>query len=278
MARFFSCLICLPVCLCMAPNYPEDSPAAKSAGPHEDVVKDDGSALPTAKEMDVLAEKDVLRFMEQSLRRYAREVKGYSGTFQKQEFVKGKLYPTEVMAIRFRETPHSVYMEWKKGTQQAERVLYVEGENDDKLLARPAGALARTVVGDVVSRDVEGPDARAGNRYTLKEFGLKRTTERTLVDWRAARKEGDFQVEYQGKKKVKEAGDRLCYAFHRTCKKPDRAGVADALMFFDAETWLQVGTVLKDEKGNLLGSYFFRDLELNPEFKPEEFQKAALKP
>jgi outer membrane lipoprotein-sorting protein len=216
--------------------------------------------------------------MEQALLRYTREVKGYTATFQKQEFTGGRLHPTEVMDIAFREQPHSVYMEWKKGTQQAERVLYVEGENDDKLLARPSGALARTVAGDIVSRDVEGPDARTGNRYTLREFGLKRTTERTLIDWRAAKKADDLNVEYQGKKKLKEAGDRLCYTFHRVCKKPDKYGVADATMYFDTENWLQIGTVLKDEKGNLLGSYYFRDLKLNPDFKADQFQKTALKP
>ena len=49
-------------------------------------------------------------------------------------------------------------------------------------------------------------------------------------------------------------------------------------IYIDKETWLQVGTVLKGDGGKLVGEYFFRDLKLNPEFKPDQFLRAALKP
>jgi hypothetical protein len=212
------------------------------------------------------------------LKRYNREVKGYRCILQKQEFIDGKLYPTEVMEVCFREKPHSVYMAWKEGTRRAERVLYVKGANDDKMLCRPAGKAARFLAGDVVARDVDGADARAAGRYSLKEFGLKNALARTHSDWSIAREEGDLQVEYLGVKKLKEAGDVPCYAFRRTQKKPDREGVAECTIYIDTKNWLSVGTVLKDEKGNLLGAYYWRDLELNPDFKKDQFEKSALTP
>src|SRR5262249_17504828 len=153
--------------LCMGPHYPDTDNAPKPAAPRADVVKDNGTALPTAEEMERLARNDVLAFFEQTLRRYGREVKGYSATLQKQETIDGKLYPTEVCEVRLREKPYAIYMAWKSGMRQAERVLYAEGENNGKLLARPSGALARAVVGDVVSRDVEGAEARSSGRYSL---------------------------------------------------------------------------------------------------------------
>jgi outer membrane lipoprotein-sorting protein len=48
-------------------------------------------------------------------------------------------------------------------------------------------------------------------------------------------------------------------------------------MYVDKETWLQVGSVLKGEEGQLIGEYFFRDVKLNPRFKPGTFTRDALK-
>src|SRR5262245_36084964 len=77
-----------------------------------------------------------VRFLEMCLERYRREVGGYSGIMLKRERVKGTLNKPEELLIHFREKPFSVFMEWKKGNSLAKRVLYVKGENNDKLLAR----------------------------------------------------------------------------------------------------------------------------------------------
>ncbi len=268
-------LLCLPLCLCMAPNYAD---TADRKTPPAPVIVDDGTALPKADALERLAKADVIAFLEMSLRRYNREVKGYSGVLQKQELIAGKLYPSEVIDFAFREKPYSVYMEWKQGGRQADRVMYVEGENGDQLLARPSGGVARLVAGDVVSRDVDGAEARSSGRYTLKEFGLKNSTVRTLIDWKAAREANDLQVEYLGRMALKEAGDRPCWTLRRTLKQPDKNGVSEAILYFDTDNWLQIGTVLKDDKGNLLGAYYHRDVKLNPEFKKGQFERAALIP
>jgi hypothetical protein len=262
----------------MAPHYQEGASAPKAAPPAVVLDKDDGSPLLSREEMDRLARNDVISFYVQTLRKYNREVKGYSVTLQKQEFTNGKLWPTEVIAVQFRDKPHSVFFEWKQGVREglrgADRLLFVDGENKNMLLCHPASKAAR-IFADVVSVPVDGADAKAGGRYTLDEFGLKKATERTLTDWRAAREANTLQVEFLGVKKVKEAGDRSCWTFRRTCK-PDKDGVAEAMIYVDVENWLQVGNVLKDEKGNLLGAYYFRDVKLNPEFKKEQFTREAL--
>ena len=59
-------------------------------------------------------------------------------------------------------------------------------------------------------------------------------------------------------------------------KKPGAGRHQEVVVSIDTETWLQVGTVLKDEKGKLLGSYYFRDVKLNPTFKKGQFQRRAM--
>src|SRR5262249_50680077 len=147
-----------------------------------------------------------------------------------------------------------------------------------KMLARPAGKVARMVVGDVVSRDPEGKEARQSSRYTIKEFGMKKGALRTLAAWKAARDKNALHVEFLGERKVKELGDRPCWVLRRTYDKPEEDGVTELTIYIDKEMWLQAGSVLKGEGGKLIGEYLFRDVRLNPEVKPEQFQRGALVP
>src|SRR5439155_19818648 len=119
-------LVCLPLCLCMAPDY-ADSPGGDRPARSVESFRDDGAALPRDADMERLAREKPIGFLENCLRKYAREVKGYRVVLQKQELIKGRLEPTEVIDVKFHEKPHSVYFNWLEGARKAERALYVEG-------------------------------------------------------------------------------------------------------------------------------------------------------
>jgi hypothetical protein len=225
-----------------------------------------------------LARHDPLTFLENCLRRYHRDVRGYRMVMEKTERLFGHLYPREVIDVYLREKPHSVFMSWREGARKAERVLYVEGENNGKMLARPAGSVARLVAGDVVERDVDGSDARQSGRFTLNIFGLKKSVERTLASWKAGYDQGQLYVEYLGVHPIRETGNRPCYHFHRVCAVPENDGVMEQTVYIDHDTWLMRGLVIKGEEGKLIGEYYFRDIEVNPQFKADQFQRASLIP
>ena len=265
-------LLCLPLCLLLAPDGPRATapPAAATlAG-----VADDGDALPTEARMKRLAETDPVAFLEACVRRYDREVKGYRCILHKQERLEGTLQPSEEIAIQFREEPFSVLMDWREGVRLAKKTLYVKGENNDKILVKPSGLLA---LAGVVERDPNGDDAKKSSRYPISEFGIKFGTERTLASWKAARKDDALHIEFLGEVKVKEAGDRVCWKLHRTgYKAPEDGGVAESTFYYDKETWLQVGSTVKNSDGQILGEYWFRDIELNPDFKADTFTREAV--
>jgi hypothetical protein len=272
MRRLF---LLLPLCCVLAPEgLPRADDSGRPAPAKLAKVADDGKALPDQSAMEKLARTDPLAFLENCLKRYDREVKGYTATLQKQERVRGKLQRTEVIAVAFREKPFSVLMDWKKGERRAKKTLYVEGENDNQLLVLPAGLAG--LVG-VVSRDPRGEAVRDAARYPPTEFGSKIGMQKTLAAWQSASKRGDLKVRFLGERKVKEAGDRTCWGLERTgYPKPEDDGITYSKFYFDKETWLQVGSVLKGEGGKLIGEYFFRDIRLNPKFDPETFTRAAL--
>jgi hypothetical protein len=260
----------------MAPAPPEPRPAAPALHvPRK--VSDNGDALPGNREMERLAHKDPVAFLKNCIRRYQRDVQGYHLIMQKQERLGGRLQPTEVIDVWFREKPFSVLLKWLHGAGRAEKALYVEGQNGDQTLVRPAGALARKIAGDVLRIDPTSAEARQSGRYSIKEFGLNKGALRTLASWEDAAKEDALHVEFLGVIQVKEAGDRPCWALRRTrYARPENDGVTELTVYYDTETWLQVGSVLKGEEGKVIGSYFFRDIQLNPTFKPKQFDRSAL--
>ena len=244
-----------------------------SSGPPElPDVPDKPGALPSEAQMDKLVGSKPIAFLKYCLARYNRDVKGYSLTFHKQERIGGKLEKKELLDIKFREEPFSVYMRWLEGARLAARVVYVKGENDDKMLVKPAGLGGFLTV----SRDPEGEDARKSGRYTLKQFGLKKGLQRSLYGFEEDKKAGTLHVKYLGKQKIKEAGDRTCWVLKRLSEKPDIDGIKEQTLYIDTQNWLMVGTILKGDKGQFLAEYWFRAIKVNPDFGKDQFTRKAL--
>lgn len=233
--------------------------------------KTDSAALdPNSPEY--LAQYHPLQFLEMGLNRYQKEVRGYSCTFRKVERIQGRLRPLEKIEVHFREEPFSVYFHWLEGAGLARKVIFVKGENNNNLLALPILKLL-----GIRERAVDDPDAKKTGRYTIDQFGIYLGAKRTLASMRKAEEHGGLHLEYKGLVPVSQVGDRVCHMFVRKPYVPlEEEGVNELTIFIDQETWLQVGSVLKDVQGNLIAEYFFLDIKLNPEYKSNQFQRSVL--
>jgi hypothetical protein len=286
MRRLLYCLpLLLPLGCALAPEgtstalSPIDEPtfSAEPDKPIPPSKQDKTKRRPTTAEMEKLAQSDLIAFLKECMARYDREVRGYRVLLAKRERVDGKLMPPEEVRCAFRQKPFSVLMVWEKGAGRASKTLFVKGENDDKLLALPSGRIARFVAG-VVSRDVDGPDARATSRFPVTKFGIRTGIKGALDAWVKARKRGDLKIQFNGTKRLEELDNRPCWEVKRIgYRKPEDDGILEATFYFDKENWLQTGSILRGKDGKLIASYFFRDLELNPKFPADTFTREALK-
>jgi hypothetical protein len=279
MKRLWLCLpvlgLGLPLIIYLVVGLGAQPAVDSTPDPPTPLVKDQAGALPGAAGMEKLARKDPVAFLEDCVRRYRREVKGYHCIMQKQERIGGRLNPREVIEVDFRQKPFSVYLRWIEGARQAASAVYVQGENDGQMLVYPKGL--GSVLG-VLALDVDGTRARQSGRYTLDQFGIEKGMLRTLATWEAAQKRDELGVKYRGERVVKEAGDRASYWLERNYDKPEHDGVMHLTVYIDKKNWLQVGSLVKDKDGKLIGEYYFRDIKLNPMFKKEQFTRAALAP
>ncbi len=218
---------------------------------------------------------DPVAFLQKCLERYDKEgIRGYRLVMAKQERLEGTLKPPEVIEVCFRARPYSVFMHWQQGARGVSAALYVQGENDGKVLVHPTGFLGK--LRPVAPLDPEGTLAREASRYSIAEFGFQKSLERTVAAWKAAREKGTLHAEYLGTRKLPPAGDRLCYVLRQTTAQPDAEGIKEKTLYLDVETWLPTGTVVRGEGDELIGEYFYRDVQLNPEFAADQFTSAAL--
>lgn len=208
------------------------------------------------------------------------EVEGYRCTFVKRERINGKLRDREVIACDFQESPFAVKFRWLEGKGRAEASLYVAGENDDQVLIVPASDLAKRALKftgkTYAARSPDSVEAKDAARSPVTQFGMANALRRTLATWQAAKDRNELKVEYQGVTAVPELNGRRCHTFHRVTPTPEAEGVTQSLIYLDAETRLQVGTVIKagDE---LIAEYFYRDVELNLPFANDHFSARNLK-
>ena len=252
------------------------------------------AAIPTDEEFSRLAQRDPIRMLESSTRRMKSELHTYRMTMIKKERVHGDLHAEEEVLVSVRESPYAVRMKWKRGARSVfmfsvEGVLYVAGENEGKLIVRRPAAIVSTL-----SVSPTDSSARDSSRFCITEAGLIHAAERTRRAWTAARDRGTLQVEYLGLKAVDELGGRKCHVLRRTCEPPEvdsflmneRAQMAterpkDAFrtvtVMIDAETWIQTGAELRRADGELIASYYFRDLEINVSFPADHFKKDSFR-
>jgi len=272
--------------LALAPR-PPAAPPQRPAPPAATVP----GGRPSDPEWEALLSADPLAALQAARDRYADEVRAVRLVMLKQERLGGTLHAPEVVDVLLREQPYAVRMLWRSGSRNVlgsavEGTLYAAGENGGRMTVwRPTAFASFLRTCDLSPAD--GP-ARSASRYSLTEAGLGHTLSRTLAAWGYARERGPGTIAYLGLLPVPELGGRACHVLRRTCTPPegDRFLASDpepsgdpfttATVALDPATWLQVGAELRGPGGDLVGSYYFRDVRLNPTLTAKDFTREAL--
>ena len=135
-----------------------------------------------------------LRIANDSLAHLEKNVRDYSCTMVKRERVDGKLGEPEYIFMKIRHEPFSVYTYFlKPDSSRGQEAIYVEGKNNNKLLAHSTGIQA--VLG-TMSLDPNGSLAMRGQRYPITTAGLKKLVEKMITLGEHDTKYGECEVKF----------------------------------------------------------------------------------
>ncbi|MCP4712875.1 MAG: DUF1571 domain-containing protein [Planctomycetes bacterium] len=204
-----------------------------------------------------LAQTDHIALINLALNTYQKRVRDYTATFYKQERIKGKLKKTELINVMFREKPFSLFMKWEKNAGKIDKLLYVEGQNNNQMLVHPTGLFSGL---KSVKRDPCDKEVKSTCLCTCDEFGFYRSMKNLLSEYQTAQKNGDLKIKYLGEKKIQ--GHR-CLILERTLPNKKQYPNARLIMEFDVECLLPVTLTCYDWKGKLIAKYSFKDLKFN---------------
>jgi hypothetical protein len=217
--------------------------------------------------------EEALQLLAQARQAY-QGVRDYTCLFIKKEQVQGRVQPENVIAMKVRCQPFSVYLRWLSPSNAAgQEACYVAGRNGGQMRVRSHGLLG--VVG-FVSMDLRDPRAMQYNRHTLAEAGIGNLMDRLSQFWEAARRSNALQF-HLGEFEYN----------HRRCTRVEAAYVQRtsgpsysyrSAVYFDKQHHLPIRIEAYDwprpggpPQGDLLESYSYADLRFNVGLGDEAF-------
>jgi outer membrane lipoprotein-sorting protein len=214
-----------------------------------------------------LAQTDHTELLTWAMQHYQAHIQNYMGTFYIQERINGRLKKREVIHTRFMEAPYSVLMDWQKNAGKIDKLLYVEGQHDNKMIVHPTGKFSwlKSVKYDPrhkkVTRTIQRP---------CDEFGFYRNMESLLAVYQKTKYH--HKENYLGEMDVQ---GRRCIATELTLQDHAKYPYARIVMKFDTAYCLPTGISAYESNGDLYCQYEFGDLRFNSDLEADAFTPKA---
>ncbi len=193
----------------------------------------------------------------------------YTAIFIKEQRLRGRLRKPETTSMKFKK-PFSLYMKWIKQPDEGKEVIYVQGENEGKLLAHPGGLL-QLLTPTTVRLEPTHPLARGGNLKPITAAGLGNMIEALVSIFTLAQEKGDLKAVCKEKKEYE---GRAVYVIERFLPEKEEYPNQYAVIYVDAELLLPVFYAAYDKEKNLLEKYEYQELKVNVGLTAEDFDKS----
>lgn len=200
-------------------------------------------------------------------------VKDYDATFTKREWV-GQQFVAQRMYMKLREQPFSVYLKFGEPNEGRE-ILFVQGKNQNQLLAREASGLASLI--GTVSLSMNDPKVKAENRHPISDMGMRRMIELLIEQWEKESRYGEIDVKYYPNARIGEMSCEAIEAIHPVPRKEFPYHVAR--VYFDKETRYPIRVEnfgfprRPNEPPPLIEEYTFSNIRVNRGFTDADFDR-----
>ena len=209
---------------------------------------------------------EMLDLVRAAAERYGR-VRSYRAVLIRQERSQWGLPAPDVIAMRFRADPWSVHMEWVGGPHRRREALYVEGANGNSMYA----LMGDLPLSPLFALRPNNPLAKRFSRHPITEAGIGRLLQKLSQVVRNAQRGKYGTFRYAGL--VRDSDGR---ELHQILQEPTGGG--QRMWTIDRALGLPVGVCRTDRDGQLLNSYRYTRVELDPGLMDADFDPARLWP
>lgn len=214
---------------------------------------------------------ELLRTALEDAEQALREIPAYTATLEQQVDIDGKLREPERIDVKVRHEPFSVYMKWRSDGQEA---LFVDGENDNRILARPTRGLV--ALRKVWRIDPDSRQAMKNCRHPITELGIKRLQER-VTEFHQSR---DFSTDGLECRHFQDRIEgRPCLKFETVFHSPREGEFSRSVVAVDAVSKLVIGVENygwrpDGRPGELLERYVYHEIRIVNGFPNREFDES----
>ena len=206
------------------------------------------------------------------------EIKDYKAVFTKTELVRGRVVK-QVMDMKFRTKPFSVYFRYRQGNEAGRQAIYVEGKFGNNLVVKEAKGLG-AMAGRLYFK-LDDPTVMAENRHPVSQVGIANVLNTALTVWDRESKVETAQVDVKFFPKAK-LGDVACDAVQLTYLKPHPELKFQVVrVYFDKESKLPVKAERygwprsAGEKPPLVEDYTYTNVKINQKLTDADFDPAT---
>ncbi len=193
-----------------------------------------------------------------------RTIRDYTCTFSKRERIKGRLTPLNVLTMKVRTQPRSIYLKFRQPTPGRE-AIYIVGRNNGKVLAHDVG-LNKLLAG-TLRLEPTGRRAMEDCRHPISKAGIGPLLDTLKTRWSSELDPSESVVVFRNKQTV---GTRRCTMIEATHphQQPEfmfyrvRLFIDDELglpIHFEAYDWPSS----PQATAKLVEEYTYDDLRLN---------------
>jgi outer membrane lipoprotein-sorting protein len=219
-------------------------------------------------------EMNVDRLISDAVDRF-KTVEDYTCRLNKKVRKKGVLHEDPDISVKYKKTGH-YYFRWNSGLAKGREVIFVQGKNNDKVVAHPGGVFKWVTL----RLDPEGSLAMRKNRHSLKSSGMEKIIALVASNTALARTKGLEVIRFMGEGRFD--GKRIWIVEGLF---PERQGFyARKIRLYLCPTLkLPLKVSIYDGSGKLVEDYEFHDLKINAglsetDFEPHNPQYSFMRP
>ncbi len=196
-------------------------------------------------------------------------VEGYTARFVRREVVEGTLRPREEALLKYQK-PGLIYLRWVAGPPAGREILFVPGQNDDRMLVREPGLLASLAT---IVMAPDSPRILEESRHPVTDIGLGRLIGLIAANARRAAAAGELSIRDLGMVAGPDGSGPGIEAI--LPRQPDKGYYCYRLVLVvDAASGLPVRATVYDWDDRMVADYAYLDLKLNPPLTSKDFDPA----